>query len=229
MAITDKLSAIGNAIRAKTGKSDLMTLDEMPQEISSISTGGGGGETSEELDDVVLSVYVKGATSSSSYTGALIESYQTDSDQAIRAYAFYGCKRLASISCPNITEINQNGFTDCSALTEVEFPNVTKIGTQTFQDCEGLVKADFGSVTYFSSAIFRRANNLETLIIRTTSQVASAASTTVVVNTKIASGTGYIYVPAALLEQYKVATNWVTYADQFRAIEDYPDICGTGE
>ena len=45
-------------------------------------------------------------------------------------------------------------------------------------------------------------------------------------NSAIAKGTGYIYVPYALLEQYKVATNWATYANQFRAIEDYPEICG---
>lgn len=41
MALTDKLSAIGNAIRAKTGKTDKLTLDQMPGEIASI-TGGGG-------------------------------------------------------------------------------------------------------------------------------------------------------------------------------------------
>ena len=37
----------------------------------------------------------------------------------------------------------------------------------------------------------------------------------------IASGAGYIYVPAALVDSYKVATNWSTYAAQFRALEDY--------
>ena len=31
----------------------------------------------------------------------------------------------------------------------------------------------------------------------------------------------YIYVPRALVEDYKVATNWSAYADQFRALEDY--------
>ena len=41
MALTDKLSAIGDAIRSKTGKSDLLTLDEMPVEIAAIETGGG--------------------------------------------------------------------------------------------------------------------------------------------------------------------------------------------
>ena len=34
-------------------------------------------------------------------------------------------------------------------------------------------------------------------------------------------GISYIYVPSALIEEYKVATNWTVYADQFRALEDY--------
>ena len=41
MALTDKLTAIGNAIREKTGKSDLLTLDQMPTEIRSITTAQG--------------------------------------------------------------------------------------------------------------------------------------------------------------------------------------------
>ena len=40
---SDKLEAIADAIREKTNKEDTMTLDEMPDEIRSIS--GGGGET----------------------------------------------------------------------------------------------------------------------------------------------------------------------------------------
>lgn len=43
MALTEKLIAIGDAIREKTGKTDLLTLDQMPIEIASISSGGGGG------------------------------------------------------------------------------------------------------------------------------------------------------------------------------------------
>lgn len=38
MALTDKLKAIGDAIREKTGKTDLIPLDQMPQEIESIKT-----------------------------------------------------------------------------------------------------------------------------------------------------------------------------------------------
>lgn len=39
MALTDKLSAIANAIRGKTGESSTMTLDQMPTKISNIPTG----------------------------------------------------------------------------------------------------------------------------------------------------------------------------------------------
>ena len=38
MAITDKLAAVADAIRGKTGKAELMTLDQMPGEIEGIQT-----------------------------------------------------------------------------------------------------------------------------------------------------------------------------------------------
>lgn len=41
MALTNKLIAIADAIRSKTGKTDAMTLDQMPTEIEAISGGGG--------------------------------------------------------------------------------------------------------------------------------------------------------------------------------------------
>ena len=46
MALTDKLTAIANAIRAKTGKTGTLTLDQMPTEIAGI-TGGGGGSSAD--------------------------------------------------------------------------------------------------------------------------------------------------------------------------------------
>ena len=41
MALTDKLTAIADAIRGKTGKTDGLTLDAMPEAIEGIQTGGG--------------------------------------------------------------------------------------------------------------------------------------------------------------------------------------------
>lgn len=44
MALINKLNAIGDAIRTKTGKTELIPLADMPAEIAAIETGGGGGE-----------------------------------------------------------------------------------------------------------------------------------------------------------------------------------------
>lgn len=41
--LDSKLAAIANAIREKTSQTSLMTIDEMPTAIQSISTGGGSG------------------------------------------------------------------------------------------------------------------------------------------------------------------------------------------
>lgn len=56
MALTNKLTAIGNAIRAKNGETALYTLDEMPQKIAAIE-GGGGGSGSGVIGQLVPEDY----------------------------------------------------------------------------------------------------------------------------------------------------------------------------
>ena len=48
MALIEKLSAIGDAIREKTGKEELLTLDQMATEIAGIQAGGGGDTSAED-------------------------------------------------------------------------------------------------------------------------------------------------------------------------------------
>lgn len=83
--------------------------------------------------------------------------------------------------------------------------------------------------------------NLRALILAGTEAVCSLSNTNSLNNTPIAgwqpSGSsynnakykvddGYIYVPRSLIEDYKVAPNWATYAHKFRAIEDYGGLEG---
>lgn len=49
MALTDKLSAIGSAIRAKTGGTELLTLDAMPTAIQGIDSGGASGDLPDNI------------------------------------------------------------------------------------------------------------------------------------------------------------------------------------
>lgn len=49
MSVNSKMTAIADAIRGKTGKTDSLTLDQMATEIAGIETGGGSGGGSAEL------------------------------------------------------------------------------------------------------------------------------------------------------------------------------------
>lgn len=164
----------------------------------------------------------------------------------LRAYAFYNCKLLERVSLPNttyipascfeacvaLTDVNipavadwlASVFAGCSALEEIVIPKVKSIPSKAFNNCTGLKKVDSSKVTSIATSAFNNCAALEALILRN-STMATLANTNAFLGSGIASGTGYIYVPSALVDSYKAADNWSTYAAQFRAIEDYPDIC----
>ena len=144
---------------------------------------------------------------------------------SIGTYAFYGCTALTSINAPNVSSLGTYSLYNCK-IPYVNFPKVTGIAQNAFYDCD-LVKADFGVANKINQAAFAYCRTLEALILRKSDAIcALSVATNAFTSTPIAEGTGYVYVPQALIETYKTATNWVNYASQFRAIEDYPDICG---
>jgi flagellar biosynthesis/type III secretory pathway protein FliH len=134
-------------------------------------------------------------------------------------YAFYYCTDLTSVNFPAVKDMGSYAFGGCTALTEVNFPALKKVDTQTFRGCTALKKADFGALTSIATNAFYVCQALTALIIRTNSVCYLSSSGTVFSNTPIEDGTGYIYVPSALIEDYKASTNWSVYAEQFRAIE----------
>jgi hypothetical protein len=160
-----------------------------------------------------------------------VTEYKENRISKVGQYAFYGCSALTVVDVPNVTKIGRNAFEQCKALTEINLPNVTgEIGAWAFTTCSNLKKADLALVTKMDYQTFDR-TALETLILRSNT-MCQLANKNVLNNTPIANGTGYIYVPRALLsdtdatKDYRRATNWSTYAAQIRAIEDYPDITG---
>ena len=94
-----------------------------------------------------------------------------------------------------------------------------------FMGCSNLENIDFDVLEEMQDADFYQCSALTAVIIRSPA-VCTMSTSNAFKLTPIASGTGYIYVPAALVDSYKAATNWSVYADQIRSIEGYPDICG---
>lgn len=356
MALTNKLSAIANAIRAKTGKTDSLTLDQMPTEIAAIETGGGvaepvieplaitengtytapdgvdgyspvtvnvpipdgyivpsgtkeitengthdvteyasvnvnvpdreiilqdktitenglyladegydgfghvyvnvptGGGAEDHLDDFLVNTLtaidsdVTKIVSYGSYGRTALKTINLPKCTEIGSYAFRGCTGITNVDAPLVTNIGTYAFYGCSKLTEINMSRATTIGNYAFYKCdlpsvnfplasniaqnafyqnENLQIADFGAASKIAQAAFGNCESLVALILRRTSSIcALQVATNAFTGTPIAEGTGYVYVPAVLIETYKTATNWTNYATQFRAIEDYPDICG---
>ena len=137
--------------------------------------------------------------------------------------AFNSCILLRNLNFPNVETLGSSVFAYCDNIREVRFPKATTVGWGAFQDCDLLRRADFPMAEKIDAYCFRGCDALETLIIRTPT-VAKLVNKNALQNTAIANGTGYIYVPAALAETYKTTSNWVTYAAQIRAVEDYPEI-----
>lgn len=61
---------------------------------------------------------------------------------------------------------------------------------------------------------------LENVVIKNSNSVITA-STAIFKSSNVESGTAFIYVPDALVDGYKAATNWSTYASQIKPLSEY--------
>lgn len=127
-------------------------------------------------------------------------------------------RSITEIADNIVTSIGYRAFSDCSSLISAKFVSATSIGNYAFDSCSKLEKADFGSVASIGTSVFASCAALIALILRKNALCTIASD---LYGTAIENGNGYIYVPAALVDSYKEASKWSTYATQFRALEDY--------
>lgn len=151
MALTDKIKAIADAIRAKTGSTDTMTLAEMPSAISGIQSGGGDEELITALkvayegvpEDGVL-IIPEGITSIRAYGWAycddLLRVEGSSGITIINEFAFRSAYNLETAEFRDgLLSIGQHAFANCTNLTNVILPDsVEVIDTQAFYQCSRL-------------------------------------------------------------------------------------------
>lgn len=136
--------------------------------------------------------------------------------------AFQGCSALTSVNLPELPKTAANAFRQCSHLTEIVLPALTEMAGNTFYQCGELETVDLPVCSKITSGQFYFANKVTALILRSTAGVCvNESSELFMPQSKIVMGTGFIYVPAALIASYKSATNWARYESAFRALEDY--------
>ncbi len=192
------------------------------------SSGGGETQVYGLLDGTITAIDsdVEKVVAHACRGFSKIKTVNVPNAKIIGSYAFYHCTELTSINAPNVTTFGTYVFLS-TAIKSVNFPLATSVPVQCFYSCSSLTKADFGVASSIEEHAFAY-SGLETLILRRTSGICSLLNKKALVGTPIETGTGYVYVPAALLDTYKAASNWSNFASQFRVIKDYPDICGTG-
>lgn len=130
------------------------------------------------------------------------------------SHCFYGCTALSQISFPNLIHTGQAQFVN-TQITELSIPNIGSSGLAygCCQNMKSLVKVDLGpGLTKTGGLAFSNCTVLTTLILRRTDSIVALSNVNDFNGTPFASGGtgGTIYVPSALIDTYKSATNWST-------------------
>lgn len=233
------LTDIANAIRENTGETGLIIPEDMPNKVSDCYAAGFAEAKAEghAVEDAIIERTISGSYTNDRVSSIGYDAFRYCSDiteahfpkvkfTGFRSFAnctrlkvadfplltsaddqlFASCIRLTTVSLPLLKGLPYRCFYADAALAEVELPSVTNIGTYAFQGCSALVK-----------------------VVLSATSVCSLSSANAFTNTPVASGTGFVYVPDELVEAYKMATNWSTYADQIRSITEMNESVSASE
>lgn len=113
-----------------------------------------------------------------------------------------------------------NFFMKISSIKKISVPNAKGNSNYNFYGCVKLEYADIGKATSIQNA-FYGCHNLKTIIIRKSDSITELRNSIGSNSNNLLNGITLIYVPRSLIEDYKAATNWTVFANQFRALEDY--------
>lgn len=206
-----------------------------------------GVYTADEGYDGLGTVTVDITTGCDPLVTGTLTSYESDITE-IRDYAFMGAENLTTVNLPYVTKVGNHCFDGCTSLetvnlplleneeyeyiylfngcvnlTSVNIPLLISISHYAFSGCTSLKTIDLPEVKSIGPYCFTN-SGIKTLILRFEGDwfyPIVGLDSYALDGTPIAQGTGYIYVPAALIERYKANSAWSTYANQFRALESY--------
>ena len=165
MALIDKLAAIANAIRSKTGGTTPLTLNQMATEIEGISVGGGSAGAEGGFVDKTITTYtnnkIKLVGSYAFYQCSNLTYVSFPACERIYNYAFQETK-LTTANFPVCTSIGTYGFFKCYPLISANFPVCKSVGDGVFYQCYSLASVNFPACEYIGAQAFYQCSNLTT-------------------------------------------------------------------
>ena len=146
-----------------------------------------------------------------------------DNLKSIGSYAFYQCNNLLMDKLPdNLKSIGSYAFASCSNITISELPiGITTIEDSVFRSCSKIKEMTCkGNLTKIGSNAFGYSSNFSKLVLPNVTSVPKLSSANAFTSTRISGGYGYIYVPDNLVDSFKSASNWSTYASQIKGVSE---------
>ena len=221
--------AICNAIRSKTGNSDEIPHQNIPDELDSIIV------IDEEEYNIEMQRFIDIIEGTSFINDRIttvksslfryctnLTTINLPECTSIESEAFSNCTNLTIVNLPKCTYIECEAFRYCTNLTTVNLPKCTSIKSEVFNSCTSLTTVNLPKCTYIESEAFIACTNLTTIIL-SNNQIVTLENVSVFDYSSIRNnGVGYVYVPDNLVDSYKTANSWSTYANQIKPISELP-------
>ena len=146
---------------------------------------------------------------------------------------FSGCGSLTSVdltnfNMPNLTDV-ANLVYQCVKLQSIDLSNIdtSKVThmNYVFGYCDDLeyvnISGWLSNESVNNGYLFYQCFALKAVVIDSPA-VFKLSNPNAITRSSIARGTGFVYVPDTLVDEYKSATNWSTVADQIKPLSELP-------
>ncbi len=154
----------------------------------------------------------------------------------VASCAFQNCAALTEVNISAAEQVDAYAFKNCSSLEYVNLDSVLRIGAYAFQNCISLISMNLPAAEQISVDAFYGCSSLARIDLNAAQAIDDGAFDGCSIKTLVLWGPlvcslnqndlsdAVIYVPLALLEQYKAASGWADYALRINPIE-----CATWE